>query len=820
MSSKVANPLAADRDLVARYQSPEDEQERSAYRNAILTPLAGPPLEPVRVSARYRLALALVGVFVLLLPLVYFGLLGGLGYLEYRCILSIINRPTPPLTEQQRAELGYGIVAALVLGVTLIVLIRPLLFGWGKDTRRRVTREEEPLLFEFVDNVCRVVGAPTPSRIFIDCEVNAAAATTSGFWGALTGGKKCDLLIGLPLVAGLSTVSFAGVLAHEFGHFTQVGMRRIQYVVRTVIAWFAHIYYYRDGLDRTLHSGVTIGIPWTMLPCLCVVAVVWLIRRVLWCFMTAGHFAAGFMSRQAEFDADTFSTRLVGSETTAATLERLNWLQFADQKTKGDILYMLNEDRLPDNYPILIAANLDFAKQLYPDAVANAIRDSKTHFTDTHPCDRDRIAIIKTANTAGVFNADSFTRWQTPDGSTYNVVNTSTKDESLIKRPATWLFRDFVALSRDATLAFYRDVQNWTFQDDNLRDIGDVVAQMQRETRGWMAFKQFFQDAYCSQIILPMACDGDSNNVDNNVGDAWTRLVQARIRQSDTRTAWKTAYDALPAASEQIAKTTACRTLLLNRKRITRKMFGGMTFKKVSDAEEAVRAANAAWDALMDAMRPRDVAVCDRLRAIASLLTSGELDDALDDAQQLAERFSTLLDVLTKLATMREGWMGSKHINQTLQVIFTASQPATQAQASLFFTHFKDEFAALRHLLRTCHEACGVTPYPFDHNDSDITLAAFIAPCDRDVLEKRFQESVANQSKKASKDAAEAKDGFDTINVMELFELGDVFEQRIAVTYHLALAECAAIALAVENGLGLAPLEQFPETENERKLQC
>ncbi len=34
-------------------------------------------------------------------------------------------------------------------------------------------------------------------------------------------GNDLVLTIGLPLVAGLSAKEFAGILAHEFGHFTQ-----------------------------------------------------------------------------------------------------------------------------------------------------------------------------------------------------------------------------------------------------------------------------------------------------------------------------------------------------------------------------------------------------------------------------------------------------------------------------------------------------------------------------------------------------------------------------------------------------------------------
>jgi hypothetical protein len=54
-------------------------------------------------------------------------------------------------------------------------------------------------------------------------------------------GNDLVLTIGLPLVAGFNLREFAGVLAHEFGHFSQgVGMR-ISYVIRSISFWFTRV---------------------------------------------------------------------------------------------------------------------------------------------------------------------------------------------------------------------------------------------------------------------------------------------------------------------------------------------------------------------------------------------------------------------------------------------------------------------------------------------------------------------------------------------------------------------------------------------------
>ena len=50
-----------------------------------------------------------------------------------------------------------------------------------------------------------------------------SAAHRGGFLGLF--GGQFVLTVGAPLAAGLSAAGFAGVLAHEFGHFAQRGGR-------------------------------------------------------------------------------------------------------------------------------------------------------------------------------------------------------------------------------------------------------------------------------------------------------------------------------------------------------------------------------------------------------------------------------------------------------------------------------------------------------------------------------------------------------------------------------------------------------------------
>ncbi len=90
--------------------------------------------------------------------------------------------------------------------------------------RYTLMAESDPALFAFIGRICKLVKAPLPSRVDVDRQVNASASFRRG-WRSMRG-KDVVLNIGLPLVGGLTIQEFAGVLAHEFGHFAQgAGMR-------------------------------------------------------------------------------------------------------------------------------------------------------------------------------------------------------------------------------------------------------------------------------------------------------------------------------------------------------------------------------------------------------------------------------------------------------------------------------------------------------------------------------------------------------------------------------------------------------------------
>ena len=383
---------------------------------------------PVRRTATYHVTALVVAAAVLLLPTIYLALIGAVAVLLFLHVTMSLGAVAGT---HSLVALVLFYVGPLVAGAVLLFFLVKPLFARRSRARKLRTLEfgQEPLLFALVTRVARAVGAPEPKRINVDCQVNASAGF-GGWFGVLFGGDLV-LTVGLPFCGGLSVQQFAGVLAHELGHFSQGAGMRLSCVVRSVNGWFVRVVYERDDWDEALANGIEEG-GWLSLLLLLAALCVWLTRGILWLLMVAGHAASGFLLRQMEYDADRYEVRLAGAAAFEETSRRLLRLNLA-----AGTAYALaaaewgRAGRLPDDLSALVAAVAD---SLPPDEVRKAERVAEKEQTgvfDTHPSLSDRLASARRDGATGVFHMGG---------------------------PAVLLFRDFAGLSRAATRDFFRAV--------------------------------------------------------------------------------------------------------------------------------------------------------------------------------------------------------------------------------------------------------------------------------------------------------------------------------------------------------------------------
>jgi len=386
------------------------------------------PIERVRLPIMYRLGILLVTAVMVVLPLVYLALIAAVGYGVYYHAVNHTGMLEVGGSGRARGMVFLAYAAPMFVGpVMILFMIKPLFARPAQEERSRsLTRQGEPLLFAFVDHVCEAVGAPAPTRIDVDCQVNASAGFRRGLRSML--GSDLVLTIGLPLMNGLSVREFGGVLAHEFGHFTQGAGMRLTYLIRSISHWFLRVVYQRDVWDQwlaELAQELDIRIGWVVMLAQLGVTIG---RGVLWVLMHIGFLVAGLLLRQMEFDADRCETQFAGSEAFAATVRKLQILGGASQLAHAQAMEHLQEQRLVEDFPALVQLN---ARTIPPETVAEmekGIAESQTGWFDTHPCDRDRLTAAAKLASPGVFHLD---------------------------RPARELLHDFAAQSKATTWDLY-----------------------------------------------------------------------------------------------------------------------------------------------------------------------------------------------------------------------------------------------------------------------------------------------------------------------------------------------------------------------------
>jgi Zn-dependent protease with chaperone function len=386
-----------------------------------------------RVSLWYQVGLALVALMMALLPLLYVAMVAGAAWGVFYYATHAYGALISP-----HGGRGRGVFSVLLYVIPLLAGALIILFLVKPLFARRAPRAQplalnpavELTLFKFIALICEAVGAPMPSRIDVNCQLNATAGFRRGFASLL--GDDLVLTIGLPLAAGLSLQQFAGVMAHEFGHFTQSMAMRLSYIIWRVNLWFASLVYERDALDLWLdecaeeeeegYTALVVGLAQFGVGCS---------RLVLQLLMHLGHAVCCFLSRQMEHDADAYQIQVAGSETFEATLRRLHVLERATARAYEALqASWVQSRRLPDNFPAFLLQQereLPLALRAKLDATMGLARAGVFH---THPSHAGRIQRARLANLPGLFQMDG---------------------------PASALFANFDALARQVTLLHYTD---------------------------------------------------------------------------------------------------------------------------------------------------------------------------------------------------------------------------------------------------------------------------------------------------------------------------------------------------------------------------
>jgi hypothetical protein len=511
------------------------------------------------------------------------------------------------------------------------------------------------------------------------------------------------LTLGLPLATGLDMRQFAGVLAHEFGHFAQGAGMRLTYIIRNINFWFARVVYERDAWDEKLEQSAKsadwrIGIVLHMAR-----ACVWLSRRILWALMHAGHAISCFMLRQMEYDADSYEAKLAGSDAFASTASRMRVLNVATQTAYEDVRQSWASSRLPENLPLLINHKASSLPAEVQQKLSSSAASAKTGWFDTHPCDTDRIQAARRLNEPGVFR---------------------------LTETATRLFSDFPELSKRVTRHQYEKHFELEFTEQNLMSAEEILRESAASAEATAMVRKYYGSIDIS--LKPLLTTGEVPAIanDENALGTWREARQATEALRAEAEKFSTECDE---QQKRLVDLTSAHSLAKAGFKLEPGAFGlSENATSASEQETAARFAleemTAAisyrltkLDPFMAALRRR-VTLALRLAQTAPNVLSSE------GASELAELARLLAAVGAEMPRVHE--IGSKlgALLLLAQNRGNHSQPAEVDKVTL-------ELAAeLQSLIGGIQERLKPFTYPFPHARGRLTVAEYA----------RFEEPVEN----------------------------------------------------------------------------
>ena len=376
------------------------------------------------VSVRRRVALAGGALLAVAFLSLYLGLILFLSWIVHdyvsgpgplRWIFS--NSPTPV------ASWAFWLCGCLLI----LSLLKALVARPGRAAvPHRLNPDSQPLLFAFVHELAARSHMPEPAKIAVDWNVNCCCVFAGGASAIFR--PELQLVIGLPVVAGLPLDQFAGVLAHELHHAAQITASKSSRFLSSIHAWFSRVALEQDAFDERILAWLETANGMKRFLLHCIQGLVVPGRAVVRLIMLAETAVSSVFLRGMEREADGCQTWVAGTEGFLSTLREINFLSIAVQRAIVELSRMWREGYLTDNYPRLVVSLRGAYSNVFVQHLQAGMEERRTGMFSIHPCDRDRMAFARTQATAG----------------------------SLITGvPATTLFADFDELCRQVTLEYY-----------------------------------------------------------------------------------------------------------------------------------------------------------------------------------------------------------------------------------------------------------------------------------------------------------------------------------------------------------------------------
>lgn len=676
-----------------------DENESLEAGSEFFPPASSPldfiegDLRPPKPSLLYRLGLTVVAFAMILLPLIYFSIVGFFGY----CVYYYATRYHTILGWKGFGAWGQIIKLMMYFGplffgaALTFFLVKPIFNRRSDDTRHySLNFADAPQLFALIGWICRSLNAPIPSRIDVDCDVNASAGFRGG-WRSLFG-NDIVLTIGLPLVSGMNQSQFAGVIAHEYGHFSQGTAMRASYIIRNINIWFFRVVYERDEWDASLEEASEDSdqdLRFTLLLYLTRLGI-WVGRSIPWVLMVIGHLLSSFMSRQMEFDADGYGLKMSGTQTFIATTQRLKQLGLGTAIAQKQLLTKWKKERkLFDQLPEFIVSRANEIPAQAQEQLFSSVLQQKTRLFDSHPSDAQRIQRALQANEPGIFHQTG---------------------------PATSLFANFPELSRKITISYYEALTGAPFTSELLDSTEQVTRDGEYDySPDQQRIKNYFSGVTTS--LRPLLIPESKALVFRSSEDLIADIKGARQQMEGLLPTAQDAYNALKLADEKVLLARQSAFLVQAGYPYNPADFGTETL----DTGEALAAAQSDFDAAVTLLQPFEAAAKTRLLAALQLLRLPLVATSIPDAVKLQDHAKQMSWVLSRLAPAFDPLLELRRECASLEVLLQYRQ----SHGANTLSEIDNLLTRIQELLNKIQESVGTIRYPFQHASQNLFVSDY-----------------------------------------------------------------------------------------------
>jgi Zn-dependent protease with chaperone function len=360
-------------------------------------------MTPVEASRSYEVGLFLTLLLTLCIPVMYLTITGLAIYCTGMFIANVST-----WFDFQHFALVKGLIAFSIIFMGILLsffLLRPLIPQSHRNDDEILDPAAHPDLFYLIQALSRYMSVPMPSEIRMNHEVNASASLKDGMKSLKNG--ELVLTLGYPLVSGMNTRQLIGVIAHEFGHFSQRNGMAVYYLINTINFWLQERAYANYGLALVLERWrAKYDEGYLAVPILTASAGIWLSQQCLKNLYHVSLYCSQYMSREMEFNADHHECKIVGSDYFSVTSMILHQLSFSEGKVATINEHFWNENVLLKNIPQAINTATNNLSKHEQETVQQSIDIQKNHPWDSHPADNQRIDHALALNEIGIFHLE------------------------------------------------------------------------------------------------------------------------------------------------------------------------------------------------------------------------------------------------------------------------------------------------------------------------------------------------------------------------------------------------------------------------------